>query len=95
MNRRSFLASSGVMLADQLLAQATPARAAKRAAEKAHYVLPIAPCKLEIAPGIVIGTIAYNGQVPGPILRVREGVPVPLDSTAVDFGFMQLMKYAG
>jgi hypothetical protein len=65
MNRRSFLASSGVMLADQLLARATPARATKRAAEKAHYVLRIAPCKVEIAPGIVIDTIGYNGQVPG------------------------------
>jgi FtsP/CotA-like multicopper oxidase with cupredoxin domain len=81
MNRRSFLASSGVMLADQLLAHATPAWAAKRAAEKAHHVLRIAPCKLEIAPGIVIDTIGYNGQVPGPILRVREGVPVTIDVT--------------
>jgi hypothetical protein len=64
MNRRSFLASSGVTLADQLVARATPAWTAKRAAEKVHYVLRIAPCKLEIAPGIVIDTIGYNGQVP-------------------------------
>jgi FtsP/CotA-like multicopper oxidase with cupredoxin domain len=38
MNRRSFLASSGVMLADQLLAHATHAWAAKRAAEKDLHV---------------------------------------------------------
>jgi hypothetical protein len=47
-----------------LVARATPAWTAKRAAEKVHYVLRIAPCKLEIAPGIVIDTIGYNGQVP-------------------------------
>lgn len=26
-----------------------------------------------------VSTIAYNNQVPGPILRVREGVPVTID----------------
>ncbi len=65
-----------------MLAQAAPARA-KRPAEKAHahYDLRIAPCKLEIAPGIVIETLGYNGQVPGPILQVREGVPITIDVT--------------
>jgi FtsP/CotA-like multicopper oxidase with cupredoxin domain len=82
MNRRNFLASSGLILADQMLAQATPAWA-KRPAEEAHahYALRIAPCKLEIAAGIVIETLGYNGQVPGPIQRVREGVPVTIDVT--------------
>jgi hypothetical protein len=46
MNRRSFLASSGVMLAGELLAHTNPAWATKRAAEKAHYALRIAPSKL-------------------------------------------------
>jgi len=25
---------------------------------------------------VTIGTIGYNGQVPGPVIRLREGVPV-------------------
>jgi hypothetical protein len=30
---------------------------------------------------VVVKTTAYNGQVPGPLLRVREGVPVTIDVT--------------
>ena len=47
--------------------------------KRADYKLRIEPCKIEISPGINIKTIAYNGQVPGPILRMREGVPVNID----------------
>ena len=67
---------------DQVISHATPAWA-KRPAEKvrARYMLRIEPCKLEIAPGVVIDTIGYNGQVPSPVLRVREGVPVTIDVT--------------
>jgi FtsP/CotA-like multicopper oxidase with cupredoxin domain len=78
MNRRRFLASSSVVLADQMFSHGGPAWASKA---RAHYALRIEPCKLEIAPGTVIDTIGYNGQVPGPILRVREGVPVIIDVT--------------
>jgi hypothetical protein len=54
MNRRSFLASSSVVLADQMFSHGGPARAFSRSADKAHahYTLRIEPCKLEIAPGI-------------------------------------------
>jgi FtsP/CotA-like multicopper oxidase with cupredoxin domain len=81
MNRRSFLASTAVVLGDQMVSRTCPAWAGGRTTEKArtHYALRIGPCKLEIAPGIVIDTIGYNGQVPGPILRVREGVAVTID----------------
>jgi FtsP/CotA-like multicopper oxidase with cupredoxin domain len=81
MNRRSFLASTGIMLADRMLPPAGAAWAAGKPTDKArtHYALRIGPCRVEIAPGIVIDTIGYNGQVPGPVLRVREGVPVTID----------------
>jgi FtsP/CotA-like multicopper oxidase with cupredoxin domain len=46
------------------------------AAGKADHSLRIEPCSLEIGPGVTIKTLAYNGQVPGPLLRLREGVPV-------------------
>ncbi|MDE3148580.1 MAG: multicopper oxidase domain-containing protein, partial [Acidobacteriota bacterium] len=31
--------------------------------------------------GVTVKTVAYNGQVPGPLLRLREGVPVAIDVT--------------
>jgi FtsP/CotA-like multicopper oxidase with cupredoxin domain len=43
---------------------------------KADVSLRISPVKLEIAPGKIIETIGYNGSVPGPILRFREGQSV-------------------
>ena len=46
---------------------------------KADHSLRIEPCTLEIGPGVTIKTLAYNGQVPGPLLRLREGVPVTID----------------
>ena len=43
--------------------------------------LTIQPCTIEISPGVNIKTLAYNGQVPGPMLRLRQGVPVTIDVT--------------
>ena len=37
------------------------------------YQLEIAPCSIEVSRGSFLRTIAYNGQVPGPLLRLREG----------------------
>jgi len=45
----------------------------------ADYTLRIAPLQLELAHGKVIDTFAYNGMVPGPVLRLREGRPVNID----------------
>src|SRR5665213_1039886 len=45
------------------------------------YALRIAPLRLELAPGKVIDTFAYNGVVPGPVLRFREGQQVNIDVT--------------
>lgn len=39
----------------------------------------IAPSRLELAPGKVIDTFAYNDTVPGPVLRVREGRQISVD----------------
>jgi FtsP/CotA-like multicopper oxidase with cupredoxin domain len=43
--------------------------------------LRIASLRLELAPGKVIETFGYNGTVPGPLLRFREGQPVDIDIT--------------
>ena len=45
----------------------------------ADYTLDIAACELEAGPRRKIKTIAYNRQVPGPLLRLREGQPVTID----------------
>ena len=45
----------------------------------ADYTLDIAPYELEAGPHRTIRTIAYNGQVPGPLLRFQEGRPVTID----------------
>ncbi len=65
MDRRTFLAS----LAAHLSAQTANADA----------TLHIAPVEIEIAPRKKIKTIGYNGSVPGPLLRLREGEPVTVE----------------
>jgi FtsP/CotA-like multicopper oxidase with cupredoxin domain len=90
MNRRRFLASAGAFavspLAQPILAaqtKTTPnsgkkaSRPDKQAA--ADYTLRIEPSTIEISPGITIRTTAYNGQVPGPLLRLKEGKPTIID----------------
>ncbi len=75
MNRREFLAQAGIAVVG-----ASPAAWAQ-ANQDADFRLEIAPLKLEIAPGKVIHTVAYNGQVPGPLIRWPEGKPVTIDVT--------------
>jgi FtsP/CotA-like multicopper oxidase with cupredoxin domain len=94
MNRRSFVLSAGGAVAHPLLsslvrgpsglihaAEYDTRRAAAPEASQgpADHSLTIGPCTIEISPGVNISTLAYNGQVPGPLLRLRQGVPVTID----------------
>jgi FtsP/CotA-like multicopper oxidase with cupredoxin domain len=79
MNRRHFLSSAGALLATNSL-RGIPAFGAPQGA-KADHTLRIEPTTIEIGPGVTIKTLAYNGQVPGPLLRLREGSPVTIDVT--------------
>jgi FtsP/CotA-like multicopper oxidase with cupredoxin domain len=84
MNRRNFLASASALLASQSLRGLSAMQAGQKAAKaagKADHSLRIEPCTLEISKGVSIKTLSYNGQVPGPLLRLREGVPVTIDVT--------------
>lgn len=83
MNRRNFLSYAGMLLAAQSLESLLPAqsKAGAKPASKADHSLRIEPSTLEIGPAVNIKTLAYNGQVPGPFLRLREGVPVTIDVT--------------
>jgi FtsP/CotA-like multicopper oxidase with cupredoxin domain len=76
MNRREFLAAAGVASVSPLVVDLNGG-----ARRPADYTLRIAPYKLELAPGKIAKTVAYNDSVPGPILRLRQGVPVTVDVT--------------
>lgn len=45
----------------------------------ADVTLRIAPVLVDIAKDHTISTIGYNGEVPGPLIRLKEGVPVTVD----------------
>jgi len=47
----------------------------------ADYRIDIAPVTLDLSPRHRLKTIAYNGQVPGPLLRLKEGQPVTIEVT--------------
>ena len=51
-----------------------PPSADRRAAD---FDLQIAPMLVELAPNVVLSTIGYSNQVPGPLLRMREGSTSP------------------
>ena len=83
-SRRGFLKGMAASAVVPCLPQA--ARELVRTAKTAHggtpdYKLTIEPTALEIAPGVAVRTLAYNGQVPGPVLRVRENLPIAIDVT--------------
>lgn len=76
MNRREFIAKSAVTAA---VGVSSYAKHNLWAQAPADVHLEIAPLKLEIAPGKHVETIAYNGQVPGPLIRWPEGKPIAID----------------
>lgn len=81
-NRREFVAAAGMALAGHGLHALSPQKGKSAApAAKPDHALRIEPCTLEIAPGVSVQTLAFNGQVPGPLLRLREGIPVTIDVT--------------
>jgi len=85
-DRRLFMRSGAMALGNGMAMAALAPRTLGAAAFptsqiKQVFSLRIEPCNLEIAPGVVVKTTAYNGQVPGPMLRLKEGVPVTVDVT--------------
>jgi len=76
MHRRKFVMGAGA--AGMALGTAL-GRAYTQIGTTPDYSLRIAPLRLELAPGKVIDTFGYNGTVPGPVLRLREGRQVSID----------------
>ena len=56
-----------------------PACAAPSTPTPADYTIRIGPGLVELAPDRIIATTLYNGQFPGPLVRLKEGVPVSVD----------------
>jgi FtsP/CotA-like multicopper oxidase with cupredoxin domain len=70
-NRREFLA----------LAAAAPATLVPVQAGDADIKLHISEITLDLGPRKSVRTLAYNGQVPGPLLRATEGRPITVEVT--------------
>ncbi len=69
LTRREYLKFSAMAtIATQLRAQTKP-----------DHTLTIAPYSLEYKPNRFIKTIAYNNQVPGPLLNLVEGRPITIE----------------
>lgn len=78
MKRRDFLISGSSALAGAiLLGRSLPLLSQAR--PPADYTIRIAPIHLEIAPGKTVKTTAFNGRVPGDLIRVREGKQITID----------------
>jgi FtsP/CotA-like multicopper oxidase with cupredoxin domain len=74
-SRRSFLRTASVTTAGVLAGKGL-----RIGADSApDYRLEIGEVEWELAPKKMIRTTAYNGQVPGPLLRVVEGKPVEIE----------------
>ncbi len=79
-SRRQFLGmaaltGAGIAMGNPLLSMGSEVPVA----ERADVTLRIAPVSFEIAGGKTLRTFGYNGQVPGPVLRMKEGIPVVVD----------------
>ncbi len=73
---RSALASGGLVLPISTIAQNSmpmPMGTPAAPAEGADVTLRIGPVLADVAKEKTISTIGYNGQVPGPLIRLKEG----------------------
>lgn len=79
--RRDFLsratAGTGLLLAG--CNRLNPSSDRNDGSAPADVTLHIGPVLVDIAKDHTISTIGYNGMVPGPLIRLREGVPVTVD----------------
>src|SRR5579862_7023896 len=84
-HRREFLklvgaaAAAGPLAAQRMpMAPAPPPIDAKEISG-IEFNLEIAPVTVELAPNRIISTVGYNGSSPGPLLRMKQGVPVTVN----------------
>jgi len=87
MDRRDFLALPAAVIS---------AAAARRIRQDApaDLTLRIAEIEWELAPRRVVKTLAYNGSIPGPLVRVRAGRPFTVD-VVNDFSREDIVHWHG
>src|SRR5450755_2899472 len=84
LSRRNFLKTAGaaagatLLSPPHLLAQ-SPVAIASLNEVPADYTLTIATKPIELAPNRIVSATTYNGQFPGPLLRLKEGERVTVD----------------
>ena len=79
-DRRQFLKlGAWTAAASQAPAWLRAATPASIPVDKADYSLRIAHSLVELAPGHIVATTTYNGQFPGPLIRLREGQRIVVD----------------
>ena len=71
MHRRNFIAALGASLTSGARAQEL---------QKPDFTLRIGPVSVEPKPGKVVKTTGYNGAVPGPVIRCREGQTITIEA---------------
>jgi FtsP/CotA-like multicopper oxidase with cupredoxin domain len=80
-SRRNFVQAAGAIAGGSLLFQTAGCKSGPAPALKestADYTLTIAVTPVEIAPNHIVSTTTYNGQFPGPLLRLQEGKAVTI-----------------
>jgi FtsP/CotA-like multicopper oxidase with cupredoxin domain len=90
-SRRELLLGAGTA---SLAALASRRGHAQAAAPSPHHTIRIAPISLEIGSNKVIQTTGYNNRVPGPPLRLKEGMPVTI-KVINDSGYPNLVHWHG
>ena len=70
MTRRELLSLTGCLISSSTFS---------RADSPADITLRLSEVSVELAPGKIIRTVAYNGTVPGPLLRMPEGRSIAID----------------
>jgi FtsP/CotA-like multicopper oxidase with cupredoxin domain len=83
-SRRNLLQGLGTLAGGTLLGHTvgckpSAAPGPKSASVPAGYTLTIAVKPVELAQNRIISTATYNGQFPGPLLRLKEGQPVTIE----------------
>jgi FtsP/CotA-like multicopper oxidase with cupredoxin domain len=83
MQRRDFLKYAGLAVTGSRLGaepqQSLLTAAAPPDVAKTDFTLQIGPVTVELAPNRILSTVGYNGISPGPLLRMKEGVPVTVN----------------